>query len=106
MLSFNDGTYPPSRCSLKTLSNARHISKIVYSWACKNRSKIIQFNEESGYYKSRKIVFSTGLSSDPRVYCNGPAYAVQLCVKLIDGLIYQGNDARYALPDNVLQMLK
>lgn len=41
----------------------------------------------------------------PWIYANWPANAIQLCIKFINGLIYQSNDTGYALPDDSLQML-
>lgn len=41
----------------------------------------------------------------PWIYTNWPANAIQLCIKFINGLIYQSNDTGYALPDDSLQML-
>lgn len=41
----------------------------------------------------------------PSIYTDGTANAVQLGVQLINGLIYQGNNAGNFLPDDYLQML-
>lgn len=46
-----------------------------------------------------------GFGYYPSIYRNGPANTVQFCIELINCLIYKGNNAGNALPNDLLQML-